>query len=48
MRRPFFGGEDFETSIGQGEQAQRKDMEAYQGIKKFLRLGEGKRKKRNV
>jgi hypothetical protein len=48
MRRPFFGGEDFEASIGQGEQAQGKDMEAYQGRKEFLRLGEGKRKRRNV
>jgi TPP-dependent indolepyruvate ferredoxin oxidoreductase alpha subunit len=30
MRKPLIGGEDFEGSIGQGEQAQGKDMEAYQ------------------
>jgi len=28
MRRPLIGGEDFEASIGQGEQAQGKVMEA--------------------
>jgi len=48
MKRPLIGGEDFETSIGQGEQAQGKDMEAYQGRKKSLRLGKEKRKRRNV
>ncbi len=30
MRRPLIGGEDFETSIGQREQAQGKVMKAYQ------------------
>ncbi len=39
---------DFEASIGQREQAQGKDMEAYQGRGKSLELGEGKRKRRNV
>jgi len=29
MRRPLIRGEDFEASIGQGEQAQEKVMEAY-------------------
>jgi hypothetical protein len=48
MRRPLIGGEDFETSIGQGEQAQGKVMEAYQGKGKSLGLGKGKRKRRNV
>jgi hypothetical protein len=48
MRRPLIGGEDFEASVGQGEQAQGKVMEAYQGRGKSLGLGKGKRKKRNV
>jgi hypothetical protein len=38
MKRPLIGGEDFETSIGQGEQVQGKVMEAFG-------LGKGKRKK---
>jgi len=29
MRRPLIGWEDFEASIGQGEQAQGKVMDAY-------------------
>jgi len=29
MRRPLIGEEDFETSIEQGEQAQRKVMKVY-------------------
>ncbi len=48
MRRPLIGGEDFETSIRQGEQIQGNDMEAYQGRGEYLVLGEGKRKRRNV
>ncbi len=48
MRRPLIGGEDFEASIGQKEQVQGKDMEAYQKRGEFLGLGEGKRKRRNV
>jgi hypothetical protein len=48
MRRPLIRGEDFEASIGQGEQAQGKVMEAYQKKKKFLGLGKGKKKRRNV
>jgi hypothetical protein len=48
MRRPLIGGEDFEASIGQGEQAQGKVMEAYQGRGKSFWLGRGKRKRRNV
>jgi hypothetical protein len=48
MRRPLIGGEDFETSIGQGEQAQGKVMEAYQGRDEYLVLGEGERKKMNA
>jgi len=48
MKRPLIGGEDFETSIGQREQTQGKDMEAYQKRGEFLGLGERKRKRRNV
>jgi len=48
MRRPLIKGEDFEASIGQGEQVQGKVMEAYQGKEEYLVLGEGKRKRRNV
>jgi len=48
MRRPLIGRKDFETSIGQGEQAQGKDMEAYQGRGEYLVLGEGERKRMNV
>jgi hypothetical protein len=48
MRRSLIRGEDFETSIEQGEQTQRKVMEAYQGRGKSLRLGKGKRKRKNV
>jgi len=48
MKRPLIGGEDFEASIRQGEQAQGKGMKAYQGRRKFLGLGKGKRKRRNV
>ncbi len=48
MRRPLIEGKDFKTSIGQGEQAQKKDMEAYQRRGETLGLGEGKRKRRNV
>jgi len=48
MRRPLIGGEDFEASIGQGEQAQGKVMEVYEGRGKSLRWGKGKRKRRNV
>ncbi len=44
----MIGGEDFETSIGQGEQAQGKVMEAYQGRDEYLVLGEGERKKMNA
>jgi hypothetical protein len=48
MRRPLIEGEDFETSIGQREQAQGKDTEAYQGRRESLGLGKGKRKRMNV
>ncbi len=48
MKRPLIGGKDFEASIRQGEQAQGKVMEAYQRREKYLMLGEGKRKRRNV
>jgi len=36
MRRPLIGREDFEASIGQGEQVQGKVMEAYQRRGKSL------------
>jgi hypothetical protein len=48
MRRPLIGWEDFEASIEQREQAQGKVMEIYQGREKYLVLGEGERKRRNV
>jgi len=48
MRRPLIGGEDFKTSIGQREQTQGKDMEAYQGREEYLGLGEGERRRMNV
>jgi len=48
MRRPLIRGEDFEASIGQGEQAQGKYMEAYQGKEDSLGLGKGKRRRMNV
>jgi len=48
MRRPLIGGEDLETSIGQRKQAQRKVMEAYQRRGKFLGLGKGEKKRKNV
>jgi hypothetical protein len=48
MKRPLIGGEDFEASIRQEEQARRKVMEAYQRREKYLVLGEGERKRMNV
>jgi hypothetical protein len=45
MRRPF-GGEDFEASIGQGEQAQGKVMEAYQGEREISWVEERKKEKK--
>ncbi len=42
MKRPLIGEEDFEASIRQGEQAQGKVMEAYQGKEEYLVLGKGK------
>jgi hypothetical protein len=42
MRRPLIRGKNFETSIGQGEQAQGKVMEVYRGRKEYLVLGKGK------
>ncbi len=40
----MIGREDFEASIGQGEQVQEKVMEAYQGRKEYLMWGKGKRR----
>jgi len=45
MRRPLIRGKDFEASIGQGEQAQKKVMEAYQGGEEYFMLGKGKERK---
>jgi hypothetical protein len=42
MRRSLIGREDFEISIGQGEQAQGKVMEAYQGKMSILCWGKEK------
>ncbi len=36
MRGPLIGGKDFETSIGQGKQAQGKVMEAYQRKEEYF------------
>ncbi len=36
MRGPLIGGKDFQTSIGQGEQARGGVLEVYQGKKKIL------------
>jgi hypothetical protein len=48
MRGPLIGGKDFEASIGQGEQAQGKVMEAYQGREECLLWEKEKRKIMNV
>jgi hypothetical protein len=48
MKRALIGRENFETSIGQGEQAHGKVMEAYQRKKEYLVLGEGERRRMNV
>jgi len=48
MRGPLIGGKDFETSIGQGEQAQGKVMDAYQRRKKYLVWEKEKRRRMNV
>jgi hypothetical protein len=42
MKKPLIGREDLEASIGQGKQTQGKVMEAYQGRRDYLGLGEGK------
>jgi len=48
MRRPLIGEKDFEASIRQGEQAQGKVMEVYQGREEYLVLGEGEKREMNV
>jgi hypothetical protein len=48
MKRPLIRGKDFEASIGQGKQVQRKVMEAYQGREKYLMLRERERRRMNV
>jgi hypothetical protein len=48
MRRPLIEGEDFEACIGQGEQIQGKDLEAYQGRGSFLGQGKEKEEKERV
>jgi hypothetical protein len=47
MRGPLIGGKDFEASIGQREQVQRKVMEAYQRREEYL-VWEKKKKRMNV
>ncbi len=42
------GKKKFEASIGQGEQAQGKVMDAYQKRKEYPVLGEGERRRMNV
>ncbi len=42
----MIGGEDFEASIGQREQAQGKDMEVYQRRGESFGLGEGKKEEK--
>ncbi len=45
MRGPLIGGKDFQTSIGQGEQAQGGVLEVYQGRRGiFYVFGEIKKK----
>ncbi len=45
MRGPLIGGKDFQTSIGQGEQARGGVLEAYQGKGGVsCVLGKGKRR----
>jgi hypothetical protein len=48
MKRPLIEREDFEASIGQGEQAQGKVMEAYQGRGKSLGWEKGVVHERDV
>ncbi len=36
MRGPLIGGKDFQTSIGQGKQAQGGVLEVYQGREEYL------------
>ncbi len=49
MRRPLIGGEDFEASIGQGEQAQGRSWRLFKGKRSHLSgvcfFGGKKRKK---
>ncbi len=42
MRRPLIRGKDFQTSIGQGGQAQGRVMEAYKMGREYLVFWEGK------
>jgi len=42
MRRPLIGGKDFKTSIGQGEQAQRRSWRLTKGERSILCWGKGK------
>jgi hypothetical protein len=42
MKGPLIRGKDFQTFIKQGKQAQGRVMEAYQGKRSILCLGEGK------
>jgi len=48
MRGPLIGGKDFKASIGQGEQAQGKVMEAYQRKEEYLVWKKKKRRRMNV
>ncbi len=53
MKRPLSGGEDFEASIGQGEQAQGRSGKVIKGEGSHLGgvclfFGKGKKKRRNV
>jgi hypothetical protein len=51
MKRPLIGGEDFEASIGQGEQAQGRSWKLFKGegnhlggVCVFVFWGKGKRR----
>jgi hypothetical protein len=52
MTRPLIAGEDFETSIGQGEQAQGRSWKIFKGkgnhLGEVFFLRKGKMKRKNV
>ncbi len=47
MKGPLIEGKDFQTSIGQGEQAQGRVMEAYKGERRIFCVW-GRKRRMNV